>query len=100
MSRGAIWRPFVAIALLLVLAAAVLGSCAAAKEREPFALVGIDEVERMMGEPDVAVIDANTRETFEKHHLRGATYYKAAPFAKVLPPDKATRLVFYCASPS
>jgi hypothetical protein len=100
LSRGAIVRPFVAVALLLVLAAAALASCASAKEGQPFALVGIDEVERMMREPDVAVIDANTRDTFEKHRLPGATHYKSALFAEVLPRDKEKRLVFYCASPS
>jgi len=96
----AILRPVVAITLLLVLAAAIAVGCAGNRAAEPFTMVGIDEVEKMMAEPGVAVIDANTRETFEKHHLRGAKHYKSAPFAEVLPPDKGTRLVFYCASPS
>jgi hypothetical protein len=96
----AILRPFVTIALLLALAAAAVLGCAGKGARDPFAMVGIDEVQRMMSEPGVAIIDANTRETFEKHHLPGAKHYKAAPFAEVLPPDKGTKLVFYCASPT
>ncbi len=93
-------RPFVAIALLLVLAAAAFLGCSSSRSRERFALVGMDDVERMMSRPGVAVIDANTVETFRKSHLPGAKHYKSAPFAEVLPADKATALVFYCASPS
>ena len=80
-------------------AAAALGH-GSTQAREPFALVGMDEVERMMSAPDVALVDANTKETFEKNHLPGARYYKSAPLAEVLPADKSKRIVFYCASPS
>jgi Rhodanese-like domain len=99
-STRAILRPIVAIAFLLVLAAAVVLGCASHRAHEPFSMVGMDEVQRMISEPNVAIIDANTRETFQKNHLPGARYYKSAPFAQVLPADKSTRLVFYCASPS
>ncbi len=93
-------RPLAAIALLLALAAAAVLGCAGSRAGDPFALVGIPEVERMLSEPGVAVIDANPRDVFERNHLPGAKHYKSAPFAEVLPADKATRLVFYCASPS
>lgn len=92
-------RTLVRFASVLVLATAALG-CAETGAREPFKLVGMDEVERMLSQPRIAIIDANTRETFEKNHLPGAKYYKSAPLAQLLPADKATRLVFYCASPS
>ncbi len=92
-------RPLVAVVVLLVAAAAAV-ACAANRSHEPFALVGVDEVQRMLSEPDVVVIDANPKEVFEKNHLPGARYYKSAPFAEVLPADKTKRLVFYCASPS
>lgn len=94
-------RPLLAVAVLLLVAgaAAVLG-CASSHAGEPFRLVGIPEVEQMLSQPDVAVIDANTKQTFEKNHLPGARHYKSAPFAEVLPADKTKRLVFYCASPS
>jgi hypothetical protein len=93
-------RPLAAVGLLLALAGAATFACAANRSREPYSLVGMDEVERMLSQPDVAIIDANTRETFRKNHLPGARYYKSAPLAQVLPADKSTRLVFYCASPS
>jgi hypothetical protein len=92
-------RAFLTFASVLVLAAAAPG-CAKTDAREPFRLVGMDEVEQMLSDPGVAIIDANTRETFEKNHLPGAKYYKSAPLAQLLPADKSTRLVFYCASPS
>lgn len=94
-------HPLLARALPLAAVALALLACAGSSSaKDPFALVSLDEVHKMLGEPDVSVIDANTRQTFEEHHLPGARHYKAAPFAEVLPPDKERRLVFYCASPS
>ncbi len=92
-------RPLAAAALLLVLASTPILACAANGRSEPFTLVGMDEVERMLSQPDVAIVDANTRETFVKNHLPGARYYKSAPFEQVLPADRSTRIVFYCANP-
>jgi len=83
-------------AVLLALA----GACVGRGAGEPFSMATVDEVERMISEPGVAIIDVNPRATFEKNHLPGARHYRSAPFAEVLPPDKGTRLVFYCASPS
>ena len=96
----AILRPLVAIAFLAALAAAATLACAASRSRDPFQLVGVDEVQKMLSEPDVAVIDANPKDVFEKNHLPGARHYRSAPLAEVLPADKSMRLVFYCASPS
>jgi hypothetical protein len=88
-------------ALLVTAALAAGAACARTSGgAEPFALVSIDEVERMLGQPDVVVIDANTASTFEKHHLPGAVYWKSAPLPQLLPAEKDRRLVFYCASPS
>jgi 3-mercaptopyruvate sulfurtransferase SseA len=95
----AILRPLIAIAFLVALAAAATLACAASRSKDPFKLVGMDEVQKMLSEPDVAIIDANPKDVFEKNHLPGARYYKSATLAEVLPADKATRLVFYCASP-
>lgn len=83
-----------------LLAAAALLACAS-RSGEPFTMVSLDEVERMLGDPRVAIIDANTPETFEEGHLPGARWYREGPsLAAVLPADKTTRLVFYCTSPS
>jgi hypothetical protein len=93
--------PLLARAVSLAAVGLALVACAeSSSAKEPFALVSIDDVQKMLGAPDVSIIDANTRQTFEEHHLPGARHYKAAPFAEVLPPDKEQRLVFYCASPS
>ena len=84
-----------------ILAAAALAACASKGSGEPFTMVSLDEVERMLGDPRVAIIDANTPETFQEGHLPGARWYREGPsLAAVLPADKTTRLVFYCTSPS
>lgn len=47
----------------------------------------------------LAVFDANHRETFDEHHVPGATWVSYdAVTADVLPADHATSLVFYCAN--
>jgi rhodanese-related sulfurtransferase len=76
-----------------------LGACSRGGS-DPFALASVEDVERMLGEPGVVVIDANTPETFRKHRLPGALYWRSAPLAQLLPPEKDRRVVFYCASPS
>ncbi len=90
-------RPLVTAGLLLAGAAL---ACAAKRPGEPFSLVGMDEVQAMLSQPDVAVIDANTHDMYVKNHLPGARFFQAGALAKVLPAYKTTRLVFYCASPS
>ncbi|MBK8169765.1 MAG: rhodanese-like domain-containing protein [Sandaracinaceae bacterium] len=44
------------------------------------------------------VLDANRRETFEEHHVPGATWVGHDLTAAHLPSDTSTRLVFYCAN--
>jgi 3-mercaptopyruvate sulfurtransferase SseA len=99
LSLAAILRPLGAVAVLLALAGFAVFACAANRS-EPFSLVGMDDVQAMLSQRDVAIIDANTRETFVKSHLPGARFYERGTLAKILPADKSTRLVFYCASPS
>jgi rhodanese-related sulfurtransferase len=81
-------------------AAALLATACAARQGEPFEIVSIDEVEKMLGAPDVVVVDANTPEVFRRNHLPGAIHWKSAPAAQLLPAEKDRRIVFYCASPS
>ncbi len=95
-----LFRPLVAVGVLLAVAAGAVVACGARRSGEPFALIGMDEVQGMLSRPDVAIIDANTRELYVKHHLPGARFFEAGSLAKVLPADRSTRLVFYCASPS
>jgi rhodanese-related sulfurtransferase len=88
-------RPAVAAAAALVAVAALAGE----RQGEPFTLLSMDQVERMVGKPDVAIVDANPEEVFRKNHLPGARWYRSAPFAQVLPARKDVPVVFYCASP-
>lgn len=88
-------RPRLAVAL----AAALLTLPALAAEPEPFQLVGADQVEKMLGARDVKIYDVNVDELWEQHHLPGAIHVGARDLATLLPPQKATRLVFYCTGP-
>jgi hypothetical protein len=90
-------RALAASAALLVL---VLVSCAPRAKDEPFALMPMDVVERLLGQPDVFVVDANPRDVFRKNHLPGARWWRSAALADLLPAQKDRRVVFYCASPS
>lgn len=86
----------------LATSAAILAlcACAAPTDGQPFETLSLDGVERMLGQDDVVIVDANTREIFERYHLPGARHWKSAPLAQLLPPEKEKRVVFYCASPS
>ena len=78
-----------------------VAACAAEKPSgEPFGMMSLDEVEKLVGKPGVFIVDANDKDVFAKNHLPGASWYKAAPFDQLLPPAKDTTLVFYCASPT
>ncbi len=85
----------------LALTAALAGAIACAQDRkEPFGTLSMDDVEKMLGQPNVVVVDANSDDVYRKNHLPGAVWWKSAPLPQLLPPDKGRTLVFYCASPS
>ncbi len=84
---------------LVALAAAVGAGRAAAAGGEPYGTLGLDEVEKMLGAPGVAILDANTDELWAKHHLPGAVHVTGKELARLLPADRGTRLVFYCTNP-
>ena len=85
------------LAIAAIAATALVALPAAAAE--PFRMASMDEVQRMLGEKDVAVYDANPAEVYAKNHLPGARFVGRDFGAATLPPDKATRLVFYCSNP-
>jgi hypothetical protein len=90
-------------ALLAVAAAAALAAaaaCAGQKTGEPFGILSVDEVEKLVGTPRAFVVDANPEEVFRRNHLPGARWWRTAPLAQLLPADKDRTLVFYCAAPS
>ena len=81
-----------------VAALALLAAPPRARAADPFQLVTVDEVTKMLGQPDVRVYDANDAETYAAAHLPGATFV-AKPLADKLPKEKTARLVFYCKNP-
>ena len=60
----------------------------------------VDELSGMLDRHEaVAVYDANGRERYERGHIPSARFVGHNPVtAAILPQDKATRLVFYCAN--
>jgi len=93
-------RPAAALAAAAAVAAAA--ACATnPRSGDPFTMVSVDEVAGMLGSPGVAVVDANPQDVYREGHVPGARWYRSGPsLAAVLPADRSTRLVFYCASPS
>jgi rhodanese-related sulfurtransferase len=66
-----------------------------------FAMVTVDQVATRVESHDahLAVFDANSRETFDEHHVPGAHWVDYHTLtASELPADHATSLVFYCAN--
>jgi rhodanese-related sulfurtransferase len=72
-----------------------------ASSENHFAQISVTDVASRLGnaEHPVAVFDANHRETFDQHHVPGATWvHYDSVTAETLPADHATSLVFYCAN--
>ena len=64
-----------------------------------FTIVSVDEVAQHVAAHDgqIALFDANSRETYDEHHVPGATWvHYDSVTADVLPTDHAASLVFYC----
>jgi rhodanese-related sulfurtransferase len=59
----------------------------------------MDEVEKLLGAPGVAIFDANNPDLWAKHHLPGAVHITGKDLRSLLPADRRTRLVFYCTNP-
>ena len=82
---------------VLLAAIAVLGLAGPARaEEEPFGRLSVDEVEALLGKPDVRIVDVNGADVFLKGHVPGATRSELGEVVARLPADKTLRLVFYC----
>jgi len=81
-------------------AAVAVAAYAADETREPFGMLTLDQVEKLVGQPNVVVFDVNHDDVFKKNHVPGAVRWDSAAAPKLLPRDKGRTLVFYCASPS
>jgi rhodanese-related sulfurtransferase len=88
-------RTILRSAMLTLALAAPLAAGAAA----PFQDATIDQVGQWIAAKDAVVFDVNPAEVFAKNHLPGALFVSGKQWTKALPPDKGTRLVFYCANP-
>lgn len=101
MERNRNRRAVLAAGALAVAAGALVGVRTRADDeaKQPFRLLSVDQVERMIGRPDVLVVDANPEDVYRKHHVPGARWWRSRPLAQLLPADKGRPVVFYCASP-
>lgn len=78
-------------------------SGAAAATKDDVATMSVDEVERGLNANELVAVDCNGAVTRKKHGVvPGAILVvdEEAYEASVLPPDKATKLVFYCSNAS
>ena len=82
---------------LAALAALILARAPA--RADDFKTLSVDDVQKMLGQPDVKVYDANPPDLWQKHHLPGATFIGEKKLASVLPQDRSTKVIFYCAGP-
>jgi rhodanese-related sulfurtransferase len=94
MPHARLLRAAAAAAVLVALA------CGRRASAEPFGMLSMDDVEKLVGRPGVVLVDANPEDVYRKNHLPGARWWRSAPLAALLPADKDQRVVFYCASPS
>ncbi|MCP5463781.1 MAG: rhodanese-like domain-containing protein [Deltaproteobacteria bacterium] len=98
------------ILLSAFLALALLGACSQgeqttgetnhseSKEAE-VATISFDEFKAGLADGTLVAVDANSKSTFEKNHVKGAVYFdKSKPLTEILPSKKDTQLVFYCAN--
>jgi hypothetical protein len=101
MDRSRIRLLATAAGLLLATAGALVAVATLAAERKdaPYQQLSVDEVERMLGKPDVLVVDANPEDVYRKNHVPGARWWRSKPLAQLLPAQKDRPVVFYCASP-
>jgi rhodanese-related sulfurtransferase len=89
-------RQTLAFLALVALALAALPARAAGDDLQ---MLSVNDVEKMVGAPDVRIFDANTPEIYAKSHVPGAVFVDSDTLASRLPQDKTTRLVFYCKNP-
>ncbi len=88
--------------LLAGLASLALVACRTARAEgpEPFGRLSIAEVSGLIGKPGVAIYDDNSESVYRAGHLPGAKHLGVSEVsAALLPADRSTELVFYCANP-
>jgi rhodanese-related sulfurtransferase len=62
--------------------------------------ISLTELHGILDDRKVIVIDVNSRQSWEKHHVPGALHFDPVAWTEAdLPTDRATGLVFYCSNP-
>ena len=87
------------IRFAVTLALAALAYAPAARASEPFQMMPADQVEKLLGSPDVHVFDANSRERFEQGRVPGAKHVTKDSVVQNLPSKKDATLIYYCTNP-
>lgn len=73
---------------------------APAEEPDRFGELTVDQVQKLVESKQAAIFDNNSEERWKQSHVPTAKWLAFNEVkASVLPADKATTLVFYCASP-
>src|SRR5262245_49450376 len=87
--------------LATLLAALALASFAAVASAGEFADISVPQLKAALATGKVTLLDANGSETFAKGHIPTAIDFKANEdkLAALLPRDKKTLVVAYCANP-
>lgn len=63
-------------------------------------VISVDEVERLLGQPNVHIIDTNPQRVWAKRHVPKAKNLDPAEYSEQdLPADKDAILIFYCSGP-
>src|SRR5262245_32645252 len=71
----------------------------AAKEKDPFGSLTVEEVAKKIKDPAVHVYDGNKQAVYEENHVPGAVRLYSKDIKEgVLPAQKDTTLIFYCAN--
>ena len=86
----------VALAFVPALMAETQGT-AKTDEKEPFKRLTVDEVAKMIADPNVHVYDGNREDVYKENHVPGAVRLYSKDIKEgVLPARKDTALIFYC----
>jgi hypothetical protein len=80
----------------LTIAALAVVAVPARAEEEPFGRLSVNQVEALLGQPDVRIFDVNDETVYAKGHVPGALRSDLTEVVSRLPADKGLRLVFYC----
>src|ERR1700722_4964826 len=87
------------IAFLSISTAAMAASNC--KEESNYPLVERSELASLVDQKAAFVVDVNSKESFDEHHVPTAIHYgsHSKDFAKLLPQDKGALIVAYCGGP-